>query len=717
MHPFPSRAAPLLLAMLGFATAVAQALLLREAMAALGGSELAWGAVLAVWLAGMGAGAWLGSRTSRTALAAAGPSLVLVLATGGVVLLRAVPALVGASSGEAVATARAVWVWVTAVLPAALAGGWSFPSLAASLAGDSAAAFAYAWESGGAMAGGAAFTFVLAPLGAGVTLLAASGCTLAGWLVLQGRRWLAIVPLVAIVFTAAPFDTVLARAGWRWSGRIGALAVWSDTREQRLELAAGSPAALYADGRFVGAFPDPYRAGARTHLALLLLPSPHRVLLVGGLEDGSLPAALRHPIQRITVAEEDPALPRLLRRWIGGALAAALDDPRVTVWRGDPLGALRSGARWDVILLADPDPTTLRRNRTRTVEFARACRDALTARGALVVRVGVSDTYLGGAGGRLVAVLSATLHEVFPRVVAVPGEEVLLVGTADDAELSVDPAVLEQRVATQGINDPEFPAAMVRLLVDPGRVPSLADFLRRDTASPNRAARPRAVLLAAALHEARGSPPLLVAARALAGTGVAPLVIALIAVAAFLLVRGLARARLGIESAVVVGFASMGWWLLLLAAWQATRGAVYTEVGALSALLMAGLTVGAWWARKRAVSPRLFLAVIVGLGALLSGLIAAGLPLAWPRAAIVPMLVLAGFLTGASFPSVATLAGTARGRHGIGRGFAADEAGAAGAALLVGLLILPWAGMLFAALAIAGVQLATSLSLVLAGRR
>ena len=52
-----ARSTPRDLLLLGFATATAQAVLLREAMAALGGSELAWGSVLAMWLLGMDVGA------------------------------------------------------------------------------------------------------------------------------------------------------------------------------------------------------------------------------------------------------------------------------------------------------------------------------------------------------------------------------------------------------------------------------------------------------------------------------------------------------------------------------------------------------------------------------------------------------------------------------------------------------------------------------------
>ena len=167
----------------------------------------------------------------------------------------------------------------------------------------------------------------------------------------------------------------------------------------------------------------------------------------------------------------------------------------------------------------------------------------------------------------------------------------------------------------------------------------------------------------------------------------------------------------------MVGFASMAWWLLLLAGWQATRGSVYAEVGALSAAFMAGLVVGSSAARRWSFVGPGFLAAVLTAGAGVSLVIAAGAPLAFPRATIVPLLVVAGSLTGAAFPAVAALAGRGETRRGAGRGFAADEGGAGIAALAVGLLVLPWAGMTAVALGIAVVQVGTSAAIGLSVRR
>ena len=409
----------------------------------------------------------------------------------------------------------------------------------------------------------------------------AAGVCGAAWLTMGNRRQLAALPLLAGIVLVGPADRALAHAGWRFSERLGSLADWRETRMERLELASGRPAALYADGRLAATFPDRYSTVARAHLMMLLHPNPARVAAVGALADGSVVTMLRHPVARLVAAEEDPGLAAVLPRWFGPPLTDALANPRLTVATGDPLRLIRSGGPWDLVVLADPDPTTLRTNRTRTVEFFRACERALAPGGVLVVRVGVSDTYLGGGGGRLLTVLFATLRAVFPAASAIPGEEVLLVAGRAAAGLAIDPATIAARWRERGIRDPDFDPDVLPLLVDPGRAGSLAEFLWSADAPANTAQHPRAVLLAAALHEARGAPPILTAARALEGCSPLPLVVCLVLVVTVLLICGARRVSLGISSGAVVGFASMGWWLLLLACWQATMGSVYGEVGAL----------------------------------------------------------------------------------------------------------------------------------------
>jgi hypothetical protein len=158
-------------------------------------------------------------------------------------------------------------------------------------------------------------------------------------------------------------------------------------------------------------------------------------------------------------------------------------------------------------------------------------------------------------------------------------------------------------------------------------------------------------------------------------------------------------------AASVIGFTSMGWWMLLLATWQATRGSVYAEVGALTGVFMAGVAAGAW-ASHRSGRPARVVPWIIGAGAGLSLVLATGLSDRAPLASVPVLLVIGGILTGAAFPGLGELASRGSGRRGAGLAFAADEIGAAAAALVIGTVAIPSIGMTATAVGLAVLGLA-----------
>jgi spermidine synthase len=514
-----------------------------------------------------------------------------------------------------------------------------------------------------------------------------------------------IVLAVALAGASLTSGALLARAGWRWAGRPGELGGWDETRRQRLEASAGSPAALYADGRLAATYPDPFTTVPAAHLLMLLHPRPARVLAVGCLADGAISTMVRHPAAEILIVEDDPQLPPRLREWYGPSFDAALADPRVRVLATDPLRALARPGSWDLIVLRDGDPITVRHNRTRTVQFYERCRARLAPGGAVVVRLGAPDTYLGGSAGRLVEVTASSLRHVFPKVLAVPGESILLVAGGEAMAASVDPAELERRWRERGIDDELFAPEMLELLLDPRRAAELARVVDAAAAPLNTMEHPRAVLLAAGLHEARGRPSLLGVSRALEGRPATPLGIALVAAMAAVLALSVRSRRSATATAAVIGACSMGWWLLLIAAWQSTLGSVYAEIGALNAAFMAGLAAGSLVAARRP-RPSSRLPHLLLAGCLLSALLAAGVAFHLPALTVPILLAAGGALTGAAFAGVADLAGRGDTRRGAGVAFAADEAGAAIAALVVGIVALPWAGMTATAVGLALLGLA-----------
>jgi hypothetical protein len=380
----------------------------------------------------------------------------------------------------------------------------------------------------------------------------------------------------------------------------------------------------------------------------------------------------------------------------------------------DPMRALARYGPWDLIVLRDGNPTTLRRNRTRTLEFFRRCRTHLNPHGILIVRVAVPDTYLGGAGGRLGATIAATVREVFPMLDVIPGEEILIVATGADGTIDLGEGVLAERLLERGLEDSELVPEMIPLLIDRDRAVAALHHLAAP-APVNTIRHPRAVLLAAGLHEARARPALVRLVLEAERRGPWPLAALLGVGVLLLLARSFVRQPPVVATAAAVGLCSIGWWLLLIASWQATRGSVYSEVGALTAVFMAGLAGGASvssrWSR-----PSRQLPVVLTLATLLSLMIAAGIAIELPLVAVPTLLIAGGGLTGSAFPGLAAFSDQGT-RRSAGIAFAADEIGAAAGAVLVGMIAIPWAGITATAVGLAFVSMSTIPAVVIALRR
>jgi predicted membrane-bound spermidine synthase len=103
-------------------------------------------------------------------------------------------------------------------------------------------------------------------------------------------------------------------------------------------------------------------------------------------------------------------------------------------------------------------------------------------------------------------------------------------------------------------------------------------------------------------------------------------------------------------------------------------------------------------------------------GAVLSAILAGGIAPAFPLVLVPVLLASAGTLTGAAFPGLTELA-SGETRRGAGIAFAADEIGAAAAAMVVGIVAIPWAGLMNTALAVGALVLAAVPAAVVHTRR
>jgi spermidine synthase len=193
-----------------------------------------------------------------------------------------------------------------------------------------------------------------------------------------------------------------------------------------------------------------------THPAALAHPNPESVLVIGGGDGGSSEELFKHPsIKRIVMAELDPVVIDISRRFLGTIHKGALDDPRLDIRIGDGYEYVNSTAeRFDVIVLDLTDPDTPAFH-LYSEEFFRLCKEHLKPGGMLTLHLG-SPVYQGETVRKNAANLCKVFRHVAPMSLFIPlyGSQWCLAvasDTLDPRAIAVD--TIAQRMAERRLDD------------------------------------------------------------------------------------------------------------------------------------------------------------------------------------------------------------------------------------------------------------------------
>jgi spermidine synthase len=480
---------------------------------------------------------------------------------------------------------------------------------------------------------------------------------------------------------------------------------------------------LFVNGSPSITVPDPGpEVETLAHFSMLLRDRPSRVLLVGGGAGGLLRELLRHPVEEIAYAEQDPLLLETLRRLPAPLVAYELSHPRVRPYPVEGRLLLRqTDARWDVILLHLPPPGTLMLNRYYTREFFALARSRLGDDGILAFFLPGSETLLSPELAALNGSVLAALEAAFRRVRVLAGEpNLFLAGDGDALAAGWEPGLLGRRLDERGIRGGLMSEAYIRYRMDGGRFGPLVEAFARDEPA-NRDDHPRGTFSSMQLFSRVASPA---AARVLELLDSVPAV-AYLAVAAALVV-GLLCLQLGRRkplyvgyAALSTGFAGMVMSVVLILTFQVQYGDVYQYVGFLTALFMLGGAAGSLWTTGRGGAPLL----AVESAFLLTLLFAYGCAVTAPPPQMRLILtfgfmILTGLTAGAQYPVLVARLAPARTQVGAlaGRIYVFDLAGAVLGAAVTGVVLVPVMGVADALLLTAALK-AGSLILILATRR
>ena len=703
----------------GAGTMVAQVLILRELLVLAQGQELKLALGLWCWLLWVGLGSLLGGRLHPAAVEPArlGGLLALLgfLLPATILMSRALPTLAQLPPGQSLPIGATFLLFFALLAPFGLVSGYFFPGAVQAWAGVSpqgAAGRVYYLETLGAAVGVVLLQLLFVGRFANLSLGLATGLllALAPWLLARPRTLMAraaitvnlLVLAGAVIFTPR-LDS--ASRGWEWPGRTvlatvdSPYALLSASREW-------GQISFFANNLWQFTYPDPLTAEHQVQLGLLEHPRPQRVLLLGGGVAGLGAEILKtRSITRVDYVELDPHLVGLAQSLLPPA-ANLSRHPQVHLIYQDARRFLATTPhRYDVILMALPEPRSAQLNRFYTREFFRIVARKLLPGGVFSFALTGAEAGLAPLRAAYLGMAYHTLGQVFPEVAAFPGGQVRFFASPDRGVLVTDPEVLVER-----LKDRQLSLQYVReyyLLQDlsPWRRQYLDQILRQQPPAVNTDLKPRCYffdLVLSTEQEGLGVKEVLLALQDLPpAVPWAALVLALATVGAGI------RRRPGLRypcQVMVMGLGTMALEILVLVLYQTRFGSLYQQLGVLIAAFMAGMAAGSAAGTHMAGRPQAGLWLLAELQGGLAVLAAAlALWLTWgvslpasgwelgTRAGYLLVLVAAGVGGGGVFALSAALwsrsSPEVRGQGGIL--YAADLLGATLGTLGVSLLVLP----------------------------
>ena len=787
----PASAVRAALALIGFSAVIGQIVLMRELIVVFNGNEISLGIMLATWLFWTAAGSSLSSRfalggnNARRAVAALECLLgVSLLPT--IWALRASRSFFQTVPGELVGPLPMLITSLTCLSLFCLVAGSLFVVATrmyeqeCAVSARVAASSAYLLEAAGSAFGGILASIVLLRFLESfqiATVVALLNLCLATVLLFRMNRKqlgavtvaaallaVGLLAIVLLIFVAPSLDRSAQARLWQGFrvlgsrdsiyGNLVVIETGNETGNETGHRETGNIRSIYDNGVILASAPDQNAAEEAVHYALLEHPAPRQLLMIGGGVNGSIAQALKHPtVERIDYVELDPALIGMARQFFPVQSAPFVSDPRVHVHYADGRYFLRNylrrdlktaGNTFDVIILNVPDPQTAQLNRFYTAEFFRSARDRLAPGGLLALQLRSSEDYISPDLAEFLRCIHHTLREVFPYVVAVPGETIHFFAATRPDVLTDNPQTLiarlqERNLKTQYVREYFIPFRMM-----PDRMEQVREQLRPLTSTPvNRDFEPIAYYFDVVLWSTQfklGYSRWFRAAAHIAFASVIDVVLVITLFVAVLLAFVHARERRARSAAAccmaATGFTLMALQIFLLLAFQSVYGYVYHQLTILIAMCMAGIAFGSWLGIRRirssdsppcrTIATAQFLLALSGPALIfVVGLLSkiSGVAATWLAAQFVfpALAALCGILGGYQFPIATEIYlydynDDRSGRSRLGTLYAIDLLGGCAGALLLSAYLIPVFGFwktawLSAALNLAPALLAARVSL------
>jgi spermidine synthase len=682
-----------LLVATGIASVVAQLLLIREFLALFRGNEYIIALLLFNWLILGGIGTRLARLVAgRTASRANLAWISLALAVLGIVQIPAIRQLrdLVFIHGSSVGFYPTFLFILVGMAPYCLLVGFALPYCLFVLRSETpgySGVKVYMADNLGDVSGGALFSFFLVWLVTPLQALFLAGLPLvvcAVLLFLPGApnrlRWLIAGGLVLVTMAG-----VLGLERASLLRPAGELVHYQESRYGRLEVYRDREQfTLFRDGVPAGSDQNRSRAEEAVHYPLAQLDWVRRILLIAP-ESGMLQEVAKYRPELVDYVELDPAITTLQFRY-----GMVREIPGLNLIHQDARAWLNTtNQTYDAIIMSLPEPETFQVNRFFTTGFFATVQRHLAPGGVFSFTLEGYDNFLGAAQRNKVSSVYNTAALYFSDILLLPGASIHFL--CRDRPMSAE---IPGRLADRGI-----------------ATWYVGNFFAGDI-TPERVAYLRGELEPAAPLNTDLQPQLmrLMFLQWFAQFQTTPFWF--YGLLGLLLVVYLLRARREEYVLFSTGFMVMGSEILVIFAFQVYYGYIYTQIGLIVTVFLAGLLPGAWLGERLASRPArvmvwidLSLILLLGLFWLLLVRVGEGMT--------VEFLLLFGFLVsfgcGMQFAPALRMGGGDS--PAATRVFSADLLGAAAGALLTSVVLIPFLGIAMTTMVLALIK-TTSLILV-----
>ncbi|MDI6402027.1 fused MFS/spermidine synthase [Balneolaceae bacterium ANBcel3] len=610
---------------LGISGLLAEIILLRELLIVFSGNELSIGLILANWLILEAIGClfpgYIADRTPHRiryfATFTIAFSLLLVAA---VFATRILKVILGVSIGEHVGLWPMFYSSFLILMPVSILHGALFTFSCRIYASfteknHSAAARVYVLETIGTMAGGLLFTFLLIPrvhsfeAVVGLAWINLMICLLLFSPPLKSRRQAILSSLgMFLVLSAGLFFLM------RPAERLHYVSIQKQWKNHEVVHYQNSPYGnmtvidnqgqylFFLDGipELITPVPDMLFVEEFVHIPMLAHPDPNEILVVRGGAGGVIHEILQHPqVVSVEYAEHDPAFINLIRAFPTDLTDRELEDERVIVHEIDGRRLLSAtDSLYDVVFIGIHEPSNVQSNRFFTTEFFNMAKERLKENGLLAFALPGSMTLQSRELKNLNSSLYVTIREVFPYVRVLPGEQknLFLASTAQESIL-LDMDRLIYRLDEREIDASGLVPWHIERKLHAGWEQWFEDFIEGGSQRINRDMRPSGVFYHLSFWNSLYAPGFGAMYQKVEFLSIWHSMTALLMVVilyVWLRRKKVLSGAFAVPCAIgTTGFSGMMFSIIILYMFQTLIGHIFSWIGFLVALFMAGTAIGA----------------------------------------------------------------------------------------------------------------------------